>query len=200
MILQVTARLRMWRSPKGEQPHGVRFLRQAESIAPMMPSNLEVGHRLPLVGPQAPVQERDGRSASGSSSAMSSGRLFLDRVGRHQSPSPLHRHAQTNTHFPRTLSKPERSTLLGSGTFYFALTSGCPAIPANSFPAPSVLTTRCSWTEAANCRSAILGRKARSREVFSFESRLFIPARRRFARTLRNGADCQTGPKGPLGP
>jgi hypothetical protein len=27
---------------------------------------------------------------------MSSGRLFLDRVGRHQSPSPLHRHIQNN--------------------------------------------------------------------------------------------------------
>ena len=27
---------------------------------------------------------------------MSSGRLFLDRVGRHQSPSPLHRHGQDN--------------------------------------------------------------------------------------------------------
>jgi hypothetical protein len=53
---------------------------------------------------------------------MSSGRLFLDRVGRHQSPSPLRRHAQTNTHFPRGTRKPELSTLLGSGTFYFALT------------------------------------------------------------------------------
>ena len=47
---------------------------------------------------------------------MSSGRLFLDRVGRHQSPSPLRRHAQTTTHFPRGTSKPELSTLLGSGT------------------------------------------------------------------------------------
>ena len=53
---------------------------------------------------------------------MSSGRLFLDRVGRHQSPSPLRRHAQTTTHFPCGHSKPERSTLPGSGTFYFALT------------------------------------------------------------------------------
>ena len=34
-------------------------------------------------------------------SQMSSDRLFLDRVGRHQSPSPLRRHAQPNTHFPR---------------------------------------------------------------------------------------------------
>jgi hypothetical protein len=53
---------------------------------------------------------------------MSSGRLFLDRVGRHQSPSPLRRHAQTTTHFPRGFLKPELSTLLGTGTFYFALT------------------------------------------------------------------------------
>ena len=30
---------------------------------------------------------------------MSSGRLFLDRVARQQSPSPLHRHAQTNMRF-----------------------------------------------------------------------------------------------------
>jgi hypothetical protein len=29
---------------------------------------------------------------------MSSGRLFLDRVGRHQSPSPLRRHEQITTH------------------------------------------------------------------------------------------------------
>ena len=53
---------------------------------------------------------------------MSSGRLFLDRVGRHQSPSPLRRRAQTTTHFPRGYLEPELSTLLGSGTFYFALT------------------------------------------------------------------------------
>ncbi len=53
---------------------------------------------------------------------MSSDRLFLDRVGRHQSPSPLRRHAQTTTHFPRGTLKPELSTLLGSGTFYLALT------------------------------------------------------------------------------
>ena len=53
---------------------------------------------------------------------MSSDRLFLDRVGRHQSPSPLRRHAQTTTHFPRGYPEPELSTLLGRGTFYFALT------------------------------------------------------------------------------
>jgi hypothetical protein len=54
---------------------------------------------------------------------MSSGRLFLDRVGRHQSPSPLRRHAQPTTQLPPGRSKPELSILLGSGTFYFALTS-----------------------------------------------------------------------------
>ena len=53
---------------------------------------------------------------------MSSGRLFLDRVGRHQSPSPLRRQAQTTTQARRAHSKPELSTLPGSGTFYFALT------------------------------------------------------------------------------
>jgi len=71
---------------------------------------------------RGPAKERDGRSAPCSSSAMSSGRLFLDRVGRHQSPSPLHRQAQISTHFPSAYSKPELSTLLGTGTFYFALT------------------------------------------------------------------------------
>ena len=41
-------------------------------------------------------KERDGRSALCSSSAMSSGRLFLDRVARQQSPSPLHRQSHHN--------------------------------------------------------------------------------------------------------
>ncbi len=71
---------------------------------------------------RGPAKERDGRSAPCPSSAMSSDRLFLDRVGRHQSPSPLHRHAQISTRFPRAYLKPELSTLLGIGTFYFALT------------------------------------------------------------------------------
>lgn len=78
--------------------------------------------RLPPVGPEAQVEERAGRNTLSLIVPMSSGRLFLDRVGRHQSPSPLHRHAQTTTHFPRGPSNPERSTLLGTGTFYFALT------------------------------------------------------------------------------
>ncbi len=40
---------------------------------------------------------RDGRSTSCPSSAMSSGRLFLDRVARQQSPSPLHRQPDHKT-------------------------------------------------------------------------------------------------------
>jgi len=72
----------------------------------------------------APTQaeERDGRTAPFSSFAMSSGRLFLDRVGRHQSPSPLHRHTQINTHSAKPQVKGDISTLLGRGHFYFALT------------------------------------------------------------------------------
>jgi hypothetical protein len=48
----------------------------------------------PAGRPRAQVKERVGRTTLFSSSAMSSGRLFLDRVGRHQSPSPLHRRDQ----------------------------------------------------------------------------------------------------------
>jgi hypothetical protein len=55
--------------------------------------------RLPLVGARAPVKGRDGRSASCSSasSAMSSGRLFLDRGARQHCPSPLHRQLHPKT-------------------------------------------------------------------------------------------------------
>ena len=53
---------------------------------------------------------------------MSSGRLFLDRVGRHQSPSPLHRHAKNNTHPAAHPAKGDISTLPAWGHFYFALT------------------------------------------------------------------------------
>ena len=53
---------------------------------------------------------------------MSSGRLFLDRVARQQSPSPLHRHTQLNMHPARVRAKGDISTLPGRGHFYFALT------------------------------------------------------------------------------
>jgi hypothetical protein len=53
---------------------------------------------------------------------MSSGRLFLDRVGRHQSPSLLHRHGQNTMHLAEPRPKGDISTLPGRGHFYFALT------------------------------------------------------------------------------
>ncbi len=53
---------------------------------------------------------------------MSSGRLFLDRVARQQSPSPLHRHAQITMHSSPAWPKGDISTLQRRRHFYFALT------------------------------------------------------------------------------
>jgi hypothetical protein len=75
-------------------------------------------------GPAQATQRRDGRSTPDCPSfAMSSGRLFLDRVARQQSPSPLHRHTQINMHFPEVQAKGDISTLPARGHFYFAATS-----------------------------------------------------------------------------
>ncbi len=86
------------------RPHLGVFTGMTESIGPMWFQNqnqnpLAPGprRRLPLVGPRVPVKGRDGRRAPCSSSAMSSGRLFLDRVARQQSPSPLHRQPEHKT-------------------------------------------------------------------------------------------------------
>ena len=52
------------------------------------------GYRLPLVGPEPQSKGATGGTTapcSSASSAMSSGRLFLDRVARQHCPSPLHR-------------------------------------------------------------------------------------------------------------
>jgi hypothetical protein len=77
----------------------------------------------PVGRPRAPVPGRDGRNcAPYSPSAMSSGRLFLDRVARQHCPSPLHRHPQHNTHSEQPQAKGDISTLLSRGHFYFALT------------------------------------------------------------------------------
>ena len=88
--------------------------------------NLSRGTASRWSGPSQIITERDGWSAPCPSSAMSSVRLFLDRVARQHCPSPLHRHAQIIMHFPNASLKPERSTLLGIGTFYFALTGKIP--------------------------------------------------------------------------
>ena len=53
---------------------------------------------------------------------MSSGRLFLDRVARQQSPSPLHRHSHINRHSAEVRVQGDISTLLAGRHFYFALT------------------------------------------------------------------------------
>jgi hypothetical protein len=111
--------------PRKQQLPGMRFRRHAESFAPMLlpnPGNLRAGCRLPLVGPRASVKERDGRSAPCPSFAMSSDRLFLDRVARQHCSSPLHRHGQTNTHPLPAYPKQDISTLQRIGHFYFALT------------------------------------------------------------------------------
>ena len=109
------------RLPKIRRILEMRFLRHAESIGPMH-SNLGRVRRLPLVGDQAPVKERDGRNALCSSSAMSSGRLFLDRVARQHCPPPLYRHAQPTTQPHPARHKADISTLQTLGHFYFALT------------------------------------------------------------------------------
>src|ERR1035438_6893271 len=72
--------------------------------------------------PRAQVKERVGRTTPFSSSAMSSGRLFLDRVARQQSPSPLHQQPQHNTQSAGDQAKGDISTLPGTRHFYFALT------------------------------------------------------------------------------
>ena len=103
------------------------FLGIAESIGPMwsLKSKPNPGAEAvppPDGRPRAQVKERAGRIAPSSSSAMSSDRLILDRVGRHQSPSPLHRHTQINMHFSEATGKGDISILPGRGHFYFALT------------------------------------------------------------------------------
>ena len=100
-----------------------RFSRNAESIRPIWGVNPSLGRSNGL----PPIDSRPSSRTRREEHVlpivqMSSGRLFLDRVGRHQSPSPLHRHDQISTHFPSAYLKPELSTLLGTGTFYFALT------------------------------------------------------------------------------
>ena len=82
------------------------------------------GYRLPLVGPEPQSQSATGGATAPctSSSTMSSGRLFLDRVARQHCPSPLHRHRQHTTAFQNLWHKHDISTLPATRHFYFALT------------------------------------------------------------------------------
>ena len=67
---------------------GMRFSRhdgiyQSDVAEPQPYPGVEAD-RLPLVGPDARVEERAGRNTLWLIVSMSSGRLSLDRVGRHQ--------------------------------------------------------------------------------------------------------------------
>jgi len=56
---------------------------------------------------------------------MSSGRLFLDRVARQQSPSLLHRHPEINTHSREAQAEGDISTLPGRATFLLCRDTAC---------------------------------------------------------------------------
>jgi hypothetical protein len=79
----------------------------------------------PVGRSRARVVERAGRITLQPIVQMSSGRLFLDRVARQQSPSPLYRQPEHNTHSAAPRPKGDISTLLARGHFYFALTAEC---------------------------------------------------------------------------
>ena len=115
-------RLARTASNKTEAPQ-LRFLRQAESIRPMecRCSSLSGSSRLPT-GCSYPSTRTRREARILLIVRMSSDRLFLDRVGRHQSPSLLHRHEQNNTHLSKPRPKGDVSTLRRGGHFYFALT------------------------------------------------------------------------------
>ena len=89
--------------------------------------SLNGSHRLPPAAPHpGPRTRREERILL--IVPMSSDRLFLDRVGRHQSPSLLHRHRQINMHFSEARAKGDISTLPGGRHFYFALTGPVPCL------------------------------------------------------------------------
>ena len=105
------------RPPRIGVIRGMRFSGMTESIGPIGVKTKTIstwGWVPPPVGrPHAPVQGRDGRNAPFPSSAMSSDRLFLDRVARQHCPSPLHRHTQNNTPLSVASAKGDISILLG---------------------------------------------------------------------------------------
>ena len=118
----------LWpRLPKTQKISGMRFLRHGGIYLVRWSGqnhlDLGVGCRLPLVGPRAPVKDATEGARLAHRPQMSSGRLFLGRVARQQSPSPLHRHAQTTMHPRRSQAKQDISTLQRIGHFYFALTA-----------------------------------------------------------------------------
>jgi hypothetical protein len=104
-----------WRNLSG--PMGFNFQNQSQN---QIPGRDQTASRwsAPSPGKRTRREER----ALSHRPQMSSGRLFLDGVGRHQSPSPLHRQAEHNTHSADGQVKGDISTLPTRGHFYFALT------------------------------------------------------------------------------
>jgi hypothetical protein len=102
-----------------------RGIYQSDGGFSLNPS-LNGNHRLPPAAPHpGPRTRREDHALL--IVPMSSDRLFLDRVGRHQRPSPLHRHTQINMHSSKARAKGDISTLPGTRHFYFALTQvKCP--------------------------------------------------------------------------
>jgi hypothetical protein len=84
------------------------------------------GLRFEATVPGPATSRRDGRNTPCSSSTMSSGRLFLDRVARQHCPSPLRRQRELNTHLSALERKGDILTLQRRGHFYFALTTHKP--------------------------------------------------------------------------
>ena len=101
----------------------MRFLRHRGIYRSDVSSHLFTPGSVPLSGRTGGQGiGRAGKNTPCPSSAMSSGRLFLDRVARQHGPSPLHRHTQINMHFSEPWAKEDISTLRRGGHFYFALT------------------------------------------------------------------------------
>jgi hypothetical protein len=104
----------------------MRFLRHdriyQSDVGLFFPS-LDRDRRLPPVGPGRKLTGARREDRALLIVSMSSGRLFLDRVARQQSPSPLHRHAQIITCSSEARAKDDISTLPGTRHFYFALTA-----------------------------------------------------------------------------
>ena len=82
-------------------------------------SNPNSSWTLPPVNVQTRTRERAGRIALSPIVLMSSDRLFLDRVARQQSPSPLHRRNQNNliARSKGTIYRTGTSVLTGRLTF-----------------------------------------------------------------------------------
>jgi len=139
--------------PRIEVIRGMRFSGMTESIGPMGAGLCDKACRVaaapcraPLVRPIRSTFPLHGSSGarfaarSRSSSAMSSGRLFLDRVARQHCPSPLHRHRHHKSLDQRIGSKYHRTVRCGLsgcltlGVHPTTLRSASALLPSPSLP------------------------------------------------------------------